>query len=152
MKNGKKHCISFVIFSVLLLLALGSAEEKRNDQNPESNTSSMNHEVDGMGVSLAEIRREIILKNGFHPDEGPYQNRGESIAPPVTVRSFARGSGVSANDEILLIGDSSDIMYLKLSMRNIFRDQEKAVDSLQLVNEVTNLIGSKNARYIDLDQ
>jgi hypothetical protein len=43
-------------------------------------------------------------------------------------------------------------MYLKLSIGNIFHDQGKAVDSLQLVNAVTNLIGNKNVRYIDLDQ
>ena len=144
-------------FLLLISIATGLITEKdakpenHNQEDIKKEVSPINHGVDGLGVSLADIRREIILKNGFHPEDGPYQNRGESLAPPVTTRTFARNSGVVPDDDILLIGNSKDILYLQLNLMDIFHDREKVLDSLRMVNTIANLIGFQG-KYIDVER
>jgi hypothetical protein len=159
--SSEMHKIAAVagVLGFLLLIVVATVSITEKDTRPENpnqedikkEVSPTNHGVDGLGISLSDIRRAIILKNGFHPEDGPYQNRGESLAPPVTTRTFARNSSAVSDDDILLIGDSKDLLLLKLSLRDIFRDREKVLDSLQMVNTIADLIGYQG-KYIGVDQ
>ena len=148
---GVLGVLSLMVVATVLITEKDTRPDNHNQEDITTEASPINHGVDGLGISLADIRREIILKNGFHPDDEPYQNRGESLAPPVTTRTFARSNSVAADDDILLIGDSNEILLLKLSLRGIFHDRKKILESLRMVNTIANQIGYQG-KYIDVER